>query len=87
MRLDGVLAASRGSVIFPCCSPVHRVGRPSRVRAGSPVLWEAFKRLASDPKLRPGMDLLVLKALTDQEMAKVRIAHHLAPTHLLPHCS
>ena len=59
------------------------MGKPDRVRAGSPVFLEAFKRLGKDPKLRPGMDLLVLKFNTDAEMAKVcaMAASSLEPMH------
>jgi hypothetical protein len=46
-----------------------------RVRAGSPVFLEAFKRLVHHQhKLKPGMDLLVLKWQTAQEVSKIATA-------------
>jgi len=46
-----------------------------RVRAGSPVFLEAFKRLVHHQhKLRPGMDLLVLKYQTGVETGKIAAA-------------
>ena len=43
-----------------------------RLKAGSPVMNEAFKRLIyQQPKLKPGLDLLVLKYKIGQEQAKI----------------
>ena len=45
-----------------------------RVRAGSPVFLEAFRRLVQhQSKLRPGMDLLVLQAQTQKEQGKINL--------------
>lgn len=46
-------------------------GSPDRLRAGSPVYLEAFKRFLQDPKLRPGLDLVVTKTSYDSEMVKM----------------
>ena len=42
-----------------------------RIFAGSPLLQSAFKQLANDPLLRPGMDQLVYASLVQAETKKV----------------
>jgi hypothetical protein len=49
--------------------PTHNGG--TRIQAASPLLQAAFKELAQDPLLRPGMDLQVITAQLQSETKKL----------------
>ena len=63
--------ALRGLVRADLLRIESRVNAQDRLRAGSPVLMEAFRRLRSSNKFSAGMDILVAKAMVEKEQKKI----------------
>ena len=63
--------ALRGLVRADLLRIESRVNAQDRLRAGSPVLMEAFRRLRASDKFSAGMDIAVAKAMVDKEQKKI----------------
>ena len=63
--------ALRGLVRADLLRIESRLNEQDRLRAGSPVLLEAFCRLRGTAKFGAGMDILVAKAMVEKEQKKI----------------
>ena len=63
--------ALRGLVRADLLRIESRINDQDRLRAGSPVLMEAFRRLRSSEKFGAGMDIIAAKAMVEKEQKKI----------------
>ena len=64
-------AALRGLVRADLLRIEGRLNEQDRLRAGSPVLLEAMRRMRQEQKFKAGMDVLVAKAIIDKEQKRL----------------
>ena len=65
-------AALRGLVRADILRIEGRLNEQDRLRAGSPVLLEAMRRMRSEAKFKAGMDILVAKSTIDKEQKRLQ---------------
>jgi len=64
-------AALRGLVRADILRIEGRLNEQDRLRAGSPVLLEAMRRIRQEAKFKAGMDVLVAKSIIDKEQKRL----------------